>query len=178
MTTKQQERETLAKIEKILQGVDPESYIGMAFAGCVEMAAENIENDFGNSWPERYEAVCRSRDELAEARRRSDDALAAMEKRVSAQISKKDEAIRQLDADLKAAIQKQIPADLHRDLWLMIEGRRCTAENEIDQEAELLARFADCPQDIAVGVSLKRLAAAKARRDEYAALLERLEKYE
>ena len=178
MTTKQQERETLKKISDLIAAAGPDSYIGMAFAGCVEMASENIENDFGNSWPERYEAVCRIRDELADARRRSDDALAAMEKRVSAQIAKKDEAIRQLDADLKAAMQKQIPADLYRDLWLMVEGRRCTAENEIEQEAELLARFADCPQDIAVGVSLKRLAAAKARRDEAASILERLEKYE
>ena len=80
--------------------------------------------------------------------------------------------------DLSAAVQKQLPADLFRDLWCMVEDRRATAEKEIAAEAELLARLADAPHDIAVGVALKRLAAAKARRDEAAALLERLEEYE
>lgn len=178
MTTKQQERETLAKIEKILKTVDPESYVGAAFAGCVDLARSNIDNDFLESWPERCERLSNSRDEISKARARDLEALEDQEKRWQKLFDKQEAEKKQLDADLKAAIQKQIPADLFRDLWLMAEGRRCTAENEIEQEAELLARFADCPQDIAVGVSLKRLAAAKARRDEAAAILERLEKYE
>ena len=178
MTTKQQERETLAKIEKILQTVDPESYVGAAFAGCVDLARSNIDNDFLESWPERYERISNSRDEANAVRIRAQEALEDNTNRWQKLFDKQEEEKKQLDADLKAAIQKQIPADLFRDLWLMVEGRRCTAEKEIEQEAELLARFADCPKDIAVGVSLKRLAAAKARRDEAAAILERLEKYE
>jgi len=46
MMTKQQERETLNKISDLIAAAGPDSYIGMAFAGCVEMVAENIENDF------------------------------------------------------------------------------------------------------------------------------------
>ena len=178
MMTKQQERETLKKISDLIAAAGPDSYIGMAFAGCVEMAAENIENDFGNSWPERYDAVCRSRDELAEARRCSDDALAAMEKRISAQIAKKDEEIQQLDADLKTAIQKQIPADLYRDLWLSLDMQRIEAEAQIARTADLLAKLADRPQDIAVAAALKQLQVSTKARDNAAALLERLEKYE
>ena len=62
MPTKEQEKQALAKIEKILAslGNDPaNSYVCRAFAGCVEDARENIENDFANSQKERadhYEA--------------------------------------------------------------------------------------------------------------------------
>ena len=49
MMTKQEERAALAKIEKIIKAAGPDSYIGMAFAGCCEIAADNIENDFGES---------------------------------------------------------------------------------------------------------------------------------
>ena len=178
MTTKQQEREILSQIAALIESAGPDSYIGMAFEGCVEMAESNIENDFGNSMKQ---AVKTATEKLKEAQETCDnlrDAAEAIKQNFARNIEKQDAKIKQLDADLKAAIQKQLPADLFRDLWLMAEGRRCTAENEIEQEAELLARFADCPQDIAVGVSLKRLAAAKARRDEAASILERLEKYE
>lgn len=49
MTTKEQERKALAQIKKIVEGLGANSYIGMAFDGCFEMAEENIEDDFGNS---------------------------------------------------------------------------------------------------------------------------------
>ena len=59
MKTKKQEREALQKIEAIIESMGKDSYIGMAFAGCCEMAADNIENDFANSMMEQrdYEAM-------------------------------------------------------------------------------------------------------------------------
>lgn len=53
MTTKEQERKALAQIRKIVDGLGEDSYIGMAFEGCFEIAAENIENDFGCSMKQR-----------------------------------------------------------------------------------------------------------------------------
>ena len=55
MTTKDQEREALKKIRKIVEGLGEESYIGKAFEGCFEMAQENIESDFWMSWKETAE---------------------------------------------------------------------------------------------------------------------------
>ena len=57
MTTKDQEREALAKIKEIVDGLGPDSYIATAFDGCFEIAEENIENDFACSMKQRVEAT-------------------------------------------------------------------------------------------------------------------------
>lgn len=56
MMTKQQEREALERIKNILADAGADSYIGMAFAGCVEDAESNIENDW-QSAEQKLEAV-------------------------------------------------------------------------------------------------------------------------
>lgn len=53
--TNAQEREALQKIKEILEDFDPEeTYVGKAFDGCVELAKENIDNDWLYSWKGRY----------------------------------------------------------------------------------------------------------------------------
>lgn len=53
--TKAEEREQLRKIERLIMETEDGSYIRMAFAGCVKLAEENIEYDFGNSYPDIVE---------------------------------------------------------------------------------------------------------------------------
>jgi len=53
MTTKQQERDALAKIEKILKSIDADGYVNIAFAGCVEDARRNIDEDAAYSERDR-----------------------------------------------------------------------------------------------------------------------------
>lgn len=53
MMTKEQELKTLEQIKKILAGTDADSYVRIAFQGCVQAAAENIENDWACSPLER-----------------------------------------------------------------------------------------------------------------------------
>ncbi len=55
MPTKEQERKALAKIREIVESLGEDSYIGTALDGCLDDAAENIENDFALSMRERYE---------------------------------------------------------------------------------------------------------------------------
>ena len=43
--TKQQEREALSKIQKIVEQLGADSYLAAALEGCFEIAASNIEND-------------------------------------------------------------------------------------------------------------------------------------
>lgn len=47
--TKADERKALEQIKKIVQELGEESYIGTAFKGVFELAAENIEYDLWNS---------------------------------------------------------------------------------------------------------------------------------
>lgn len=57
--TKEQEREALAKVKNIVEEVGgADSYIGMAFEGCFELAEENINEDGGYSWQSKYQSVC------------------------------------------------------------------------------------------------------------------------
>jgi hypothetical protein len=52
MTTKQQEREALERIRKIVEALGEQSYIGTAFEGCFEIAEQNIEYDAAFSMKE------------------------------------------------------------------------------------------------------------------------------
>lgn len=55
MATKDQERKALEQIRQIVAGLGEESYIGKAFEGAFDDAEFNIDNDFWNSWKDRYE---------------------------------------------------------------------------------------------------------------------------
>lgn len=66
MTTKDQERKALEQIKKIVASLGEDSYIGTAFEGCFEIAAENIENDFACSMKQRKEAAEAAEDSLRE----------------------------------------------------------------------------------------------------------------
>lgn len=70
MMTKQEERQALKKIEKILAEAGEDSYIGMAFAGCCKIALENIENDFGNSLQESLNTARENMEREYEMRQR------------------------------------------------------------------------------------------------------------
>ena len=61
IASKEQERKVLEQITKLIDSLGEDSYCGCAFAGCVEMAKENIENDFGNSWQDK----CYAKDKQA-----------------------------------------------------------------------------------------------------------------
>lgn len=45
ITTKEQERQALQKIRKIVNDLGENSYVGTAFEGCFEIAEENIDKD-------------------------------------------------------------------------------------------------------------------------------------
>lgn len=51
--TKQQERDTLEKIRKMVEQLGPDSYLATAFEGCFDLAAENISNDWACSMADR-----------------------------------------------------------------------------------------------------------------------------
>lgn len=53
MLTKDQEREVLKKIAELIESTGKNSYISVAFAGCVKDAVANIEDDAAYSWMDR-----------------------------------------------------------------------------------------------------------------------------
>ena len=95
--TNAQEREALQKIKEILKDFDPkETYVGKAFEGCVELAKENIDNDWLYSWKGRY------LDEQLKNCRLSDKVEA-----LTKTLNQKDDAIARLE-DAKNLLSKEI----------------------------------------------------------------------
>lgn len=64
MTTKAEERKALEQIRKIIDSLGENSYIGTALEGCLEIAQENIDNDFACSMKQRKEAAEFAEDQL------------------------------------------------------------------------------------------------------------------
>ena len=64
MTTKAQERKALEQIRNIIASLGENSYIGTALEGCLEIAQENIDNDFACSMKQRKEAAEFAEDQL------------------------------------------------------------------------------------------------------------------
>lgn len=122
MTTKDQERKALEQIRKIVASLGEDSYIGTAFEGCFEIAAENIENDFACSMKQRKEAAEAAEDSLREK-------LTAAKK----ELADGDSKLRVAEMNLEEATQKNNS----------LRNRAELAEQHMKLEAERANRLAD-----------------------------------
>lgn len=116
--TKDQEREALEKIKAILDTLGPDSYVGTAFEGCLEIAEENIENDFACSMKQRVEAVAVENTRLKEKVKELEDKLAESEKDYEAAhaaahlvADEKDAEIQRLKAQVQELSEKLASAE-------------------------------------------------------------------
>lgn len=92
MMTKQQEREALERIRNILADAGADSYIGMAFAGCVEDAESNIENDWALSMAGRWQSA----EQKLEAVKAEADGLRAEREAMRAELDKYNAEVEKL----------------------------------------------------------------------------------
>lgn len=77
--TKNEERKVLAQIEKLIASTGEDSYISMAFAGCVQMAQSNIDNDFSNNPQEAIATLKKNIDEAREKIRKMEEDKARLD---------------------------------------------------------------------------------------------------
>lgn len=174
MMTKQEEREALKKIEKIIKAAGPDSYIGIAFAGCCEIAADNIENDFGDSMQSRVfsrEKELREVKEMLYREQKDNELLGAVNKKYHDEMD-------ELRNQIKEARAMQLPADLYKLVWLAVDSHIEIANRRIAECVENLVQFSEAPKDIAVAHALEALSEAHAKKAQYTHLLEQLEAYE
>lgn len=66
MTTKDQERQAIEEIRKIVEGLGENSYVGFAMEGVLELAEENIREDTAYSMKRSAEIAQEQTDELKE----------------------------------------------------------------------------------------------------------------
>lgn len=100
MMTKDQEREVLQKIKKLIDSTGSDSYIEAAFSGCCEIAEDNIDNDFMTSLKDRAEeankreaAAKLEAQELKDNNKRLQENIEDLEKKLERETEAKENAL-------------------------------------------------------------------------------------
>lgn len=126
--TKQQERDTLEKIRKMVEQLGPDSYLATAFEGCFDLAAENIDNDWACSMADRARSaekcVAELEDKLSEAVKDYEAAHAVAEEK-DAEIARLKDQLKQIQETAR---------------W---NGQRCDEEATAAGEAQRRAETAE-----------------------------------
>lgn len=126
--TKQQERDTLEKIRKMVEQLGPDSYLATAFEGCFDLAAENIDNDWACSMADRARSaekcVAELEDKLSEAVEDYEAARAVAEEK-DAEIARLKDQLKQIQETAR---------------W---NGQRCDEEATAAGEAQRRAEAAE-----------------------------------
>ena len=155
--TKEQERKALEKIRKIVEEIGgAESYIGMAFEGCFEIAEENIENDFGCSMKQRAEQA------------------AAETARYKTMYETAAEDFERLEIKMNTFEQKILTTSEAGAIKLILHHAKLEAASIADRSAEKIVEFADEPESNDFRQAVQDNRAAKKRLAECDTLIQRL----
>lgn len=176
MSSKEQERKALAQIRKIVDGLGENSYIGMAFEGCYEIAEENIEKDFGGSMKSRCEYSERKLKEAQERISELEDRLAESEKDYEAAHATAHQIAEEKDAEIAALRERILPSDDLEALLSLASERITALECEVQNAAERIVESASEPECAAFKNAVSDHRAAKRATDKYKALLGRVSK--
>lgn len=130
--TKQQEREALDKIRKLVEQLGPDSYLATTFEGCFQLAAENIDNDWACSMADRARRAEKRAAEL-------EDKLAESVKDYEAAHAAAHEIATQKDAEI-AKLKAQLKQVQETARW---NGQRCDEEATVAGEAQRRAEAAE-----------------------------------
>lgn len=130
--TKQQEREALDKIRKLVEQLGPDSYLATTFESCFQLAAENIDNDWACSMADRARRAEKRAAEL-------EDKLAESVKDYEAAHAAAHEIAAQKDAEI-AGLKAQLAQMQETARW---NGQRCDEEATVAGEAQRRAEAAE-----------------------------------
>ena len=135
--TKDQERDALATIKKLVEDLGPQSYLATAFEGCFQDAEDNIENDFAFSMKARYEAA-------EDYNAVKTDAARAQER--LEELGRLVETLKDENRALTVRLAKRtFPEELRRDLWMMATGEAEESRARMAKAAHMMALCADNP---------------------------------
>ena len=131
MTTKEQERKALEKIEKIIAELGEDSYVATAFKGCIADATDNIKNDWAMSMYDRWqdaeskiEQYKGIRDELVEENK----SLKAEAERLNNQIAYDD---KKLDEAIRAS-------NTNAEFYMKEQSKTAELQNQIEDQAQTI----------------------------------------
>lgn len=187
MTTKEQERQAIAKIRRIVEGLGKNSYVGTAMDGVLEVAEQNIEDDAAYSMKGRMEIAERREQEQREKAEKLEEGLKAAQTELT-----QDKAWwKEQQADLKKQLQEaqtlaeryKMPEDMYKSLWMIVSDGEEKAQRGMMDSAFLMQSYVGDTDETEISPKIREAAKGfrkyRARVQECKMLLEMLEsKYE
>ena len=174
--TKDQEREALEKIKAILDTLGPDSYVGTTFEGCLEIAEENIENDFACSMKQRVEAVVIENTRLKEKVKELEKEVSTMaldNRDLRLAIKKEKEEASATETALR---ERAVSDDDLTDCVQMARNAAYEWGEKMEQASASIVELADDPTSPEFAQAVKDHRNAKRSKEYYEALADRLEK--
>lgn len=145
VATKDQERQAVEKIRKIVEGLGTNSYVGTAMQGVLEVAEQNIEYDAAFSLKEEKDIAERREQEQRENAERLNKELEAAKSELAQckewwkdqQKILKDE----LQKALAQADRYRMPKDMYESLWLVVDEAKERAQRGMMDSAVLMSGY-------------------------------------
>lgn len=137
MTTKEQERQAIEKIRKIVEGLGADSYVGTAMAGVLEVAEQNIEFDAAFSLKVQAELAEKEAAQMKETVEQQEKELKELRERLEMKNEVMESAAEEVE-------RRRMPRWMYDRIETMAgaEGRRLEREKE-----ELAANMAAAIMD-------------------------------
>lgn len=176
VTTKDQEREALAKIREIVEALGQDSYIGTALEGCLEIAEENIENDFACSMKQRVEASVVENSRLKEKIAELEGKLAESEKDYEAAHEAALLMAEEKNAEIARLQAMVLSPDDMTDVQQLVKDRLAEDEMKATQAAAEIVEHAEEPTSNEFISAVKLHRAYIASVDYTKSLMDRLQK--
>lgn len=187
MTTKEQERQEIARIRRIVEGLGENSYIGFAMEGVLEMAERNIEDDAAYSMKGCMEIAERREQEQREKAEKLEEGLKAAQ----TELAQGKAWWKEQQADLKKQLQEaqtlaeryKMPEDMYKSLWMIVSDGEEKAQRGMMDSAFLMQSYVGDTDETEISPKIREAAKGfrkyRARVQECKMLLEMLEsKYE
>lgn len=169
MTTKDQERQAIEKIRKIVEGLGENSYVGFAMEGVLELAEDNIREDTAYSMKKSAEIAW---EKATKEEKENKDLKKTVEKR-EATISELNTELCNTIAEAKA---NAIPEELVQEMYCMAYDKEAGAQKKMEQAADQMAEAAIKGED--TQSFAKEYQAQKSNRRRYEKIMQQLDKIE
>lgn len=132
--TKQQERDTLEAIKKMVAELGPQSYLATAFEGCFQDAEDNIDDDAAYSMKARWESAEQRIKEL-------ESKLRAAQVGINELVQKDDERKAALER-MSALVLSQDDLD---DVHQLLDAKVSELEEKAERAALEIVKYAEDP---------------------------------
>lgn len=143
MTTKEQERQAIEEIRKIVEGLGENSYVGFAMEGVLELAEDNIREDTAYSMKKNAE-IAWERADKAEKESKLLNAELGTAKKITEENNK---VIAKLKADIYKLKANEVPEELIEEMYNMAYDKEAESIGKMERAADQMTEATIAGED-------------------------------